>query len=225
MIDKPVFRIAIDGPSGAGKSTIAKIIAKKLDIDYIDTGAMYRAIGLKITRDDIPMEEGEALSAMLDNTDIDFNKGDVILDGKIVNDLIRTQEISKAASDCSALPPVRAKLVELQRNMGKTKSVIMDGRDIGTNVLTDAEFKFFLTADAEERARRRFEELIQKGEEHSYETILAQIKERDHNDMTRALNPLRKADDALEVDSTHMTIQQVVDYICNIVEGSGERLN
>lgn len=213
-----IFRIAIDGPSGAGKSTIAKAIAKKLAIDYIDTGAMYRAIGLKMVCNEIPMEEGQALTQMLSNTDIDFDHGNVILDGVIVNNDIRTEEISKAASKCSALAPVRKKLVELQKNMGKTKSVIMDGRDIGTNVLTDAEYKFFLTADAEERARRRFQELTAKGEEHSFDDILRDIRERDHNDMTRELNPLIKADDAIEVDSTHMTIDQVVEYICKKVE-------
>ncbi|MBQ2845853.1 MAG: (d)CMP kinase, partial [Firmicutes bacterium] len=143
---KEVFRIAIDGPSGAGKSTIAKLVAKKLGIDYIDTGAMYRAVGYKMNREGIPFEECDELKAMLDATDIDFVSGDIILDGQIVNTLIRTSEVSQMASKCSALPMVREKLVEIQRNMGSRKSVIMDGRDIGTNVLKDAEYKFFLTA-------------------------------------------------------------------------------
>lgn len=210
---KEVFRIAIDGPSGAGKSTIAKLVAKKLGIDYIDTGAMYRAVGYKMNREGIPFEECDELKAMLDATDIDFASGDIILDGQIVNTLIRTSEVSQMASKCSALPMVREKLVEIQRNMGSRKSVIMDGRDIGTNVLKDAEYKFFLTASAEERAERRHKELIEKGEEITFEEVLRDIQARDHNDMTRALNPLKKADDALEVDSTGMNIDQVTEAI------------
>ena len=210
---KEVFRIAIDGPSGAGKSTIAKLVAKKLGIDYIDTGAMYRAVGYKMNRESVPFEECDELKAMLDATDIDFVSGDIILDGQIVNTLIRTSEVSQMASKCSALPMVREKLVEIQRNMGSRKSVIMDGRDIGTNVLKDAEYKFFLTASAEERAERRHKELIEKGEELTFEEVLRDIQARDHNDMTRALNPLRKADDALEVDSTGMNIDQVTEAI------------
>ena len=212
-----IFRIAIDGPSGAGKSTIAKAVAKRLGIDYIDTGAMYRAIGLKMLSRGLAMEDSQALLDMLAETEIDFDSGNVFLDGEIVNHRIRTQEVSKAASDCSALGMVRTKLVELQRKMGKTKSVIMDGRDIGTNVLTDAEYKYFLTASPEERALRRYKEMQEKGQESDYDKVLAQIIERDHNDSTRALNPLRKAEDAEEIDSTHMTIDQVVDYICSQV--------
>ena len=216
MADR-IFRIAIDGPSGAGKSTIAKAVARRLGIDYIDTGAMYRAIGLKMLSQGLAMEDSQALSDMLAETEIDFAGGRVILDGQAVDSLIRTPEVSKAASDCSALAPVRSKLVELQRKMGKTKSVIMDGRDIGTNVLTDAEYKYFLTASPEERALRRYKEMQEKGQESDYDKVLAQIIERDHNDSTRALNPLRKAEDAEEIDSTHMTIDQVVDYICSQV--------
>ena len=210
---KEVFRVAIDGPSGAGKSTIAKSVAKKLNIDYIDTGAMYRAVGYKMNREGIPFEECDQLKAMLDATDIDFVSGDIILDGEIVNSLIRTSEVSQLASKCSALPMVREKLVEIQRGMGARKSVIMDGRDICTNVLKDAEYKFFLTASAEERAERRHKELIEKGEEISFEEVLRDIENRDHNDMTRALNPLRKAEDATEIDSTGMNIEQVTEAI------------
>ena len=216
MADR-IFRIAIDGPSGAGKSTIAKAVARRLGIDYIDTGAMYRAIGLKMLSRGLAMEDSQALLDMLAETEIDFAGGRVILDGQAVDSLIRTPEVSKAASDCSALAPVRSKLVELQRKMGKTKSVIMDGRDIGTNVLTDAEYTYFLTAAPEERALRRYKEMQEKGQESDYDKVLAQIIERDHNDSTRALNPLRKAEDAEEIDSTHMTIDQVVDYICSQV--------
>ena len=215
---KDIFRIAIDGPSGAGKSTIAKAVAKALDIDYIDTGAMYRAIGYKIDKEGVPFEEGNALAELLDSTDIDFVSGDIILDGVIVNDLIRTPEVSMLASKCAALPSVRAKLVEIQRGMGQRKSVIMDGRDIGTNVLKDAEYKIFLTASAEERAQRRFKELQEKGETQTYEEVLEDVKQRDYNDMTRELNPLRKADDAIELDTTGMGIDEVVAAVLDIVK-------
>lgn len=214
---KDIYRIAIDGPSGAGKSTIAKAVAKALNIDYIDTGAMYRAVGYKMDKRGIPFEECEALDAMLESTDIDFVGGDVILDGEVVNALIRTPEVSMLASQCSQLAPVRTKLVEIQRGMGQRKSVIMDGRDIGTNVLKDAEYKIFLTASAEERANRRFKELQEKGEKQTYEEVLEDIKQRDHNDMTRELNPLRKADDAIEVDTTGMGIDEVVAAVLDIV--------
>ena len=211
---KRFFRIAIDGPSGAGKSTIAKAVAARLGIDYIDTGAMYRAVGLKMIRHHVPMEESQALRDLLAHTDIDFSQGNIILDGQTVNDLIRTPEVSMAASACSALGMVRGKLVELQRQMGRRKSVIMDGRDIGTNVLPDAEYKYFLTASVEERARRRFLELQERGEKAEQSQVLKDIQTRDYNDSTRALNPLRKADDAVEIDSTDMTVDEVVNYIC-----------
>ena len=161
---EPLLRIAIDGPGGAGKSTIAKLLAARYDIPYVDTGAMYRAVGLKMTRLGLPFEESDELTAMLDSTDIDFVVENVILDGEDVSGLIRTQEISAAASACSKLASVRKKLVALQKEMGKVRSVVMDGRDIGTNVMPDAEFKFYITASARERARRRYLELINKGE-------------------------------------------------------------
>lgn len=208
-----IIRVAIDGPSGAGKSTIAKAVAKKMGIDYIDTGAMYRAVGYKTKISGVNYENPVAMQAMLEHTDIDFSDGNIILDGKIVNDEIRTNEMSMMASKVSALPAVREKLVELQRKMGQTKSIIMDGRDIGTNVLTDAEFKFFMTASAEERADRRYKELIEKGQQVQYDQILEDIKQRDHNDMTRALNPLRKAEDAIELDTTGMSIDDVTESI------------
>lgn len=218
---KEIFKIAIDGPSGAGKSTIAKAVARRLGIDYIDTGAMYRAIGLKMTRLGLAMEENRELQSMLDETDIDFHAGDVILDGVIVNDLIRTPEMSMAASACSALGMVRAKLVELQRGMGQKKSVIMDGRDICSVVLPDAEYKYYLTASAEERARRRTAELMEKGQKVDFAQVLADIQQRDYNDMNRAITPLKKAEDAVEIDSTDMSIEEVVEFICAPVEAEG----
>ena len=212
-----ILRIAVDGPSGAGKSTIAKAVAKKLNIDYIDTGAMYRAVGYKMLQEGVDLTDIEGLQAMLDDTEIDFSQGNIYLDGEIVNDYIRTPEISKQASDCSAIGIVRKKLVDLQQKMGESKSVIMDGRDIGTVVFPDAEFKFFVTASAEERAKRRYDELIAKGQDVTFEQVLTDLNTRDHNDSTREITPLRKADDAIEVDTTSMGIEDVVAHICGLM--------
>ena len=149
----------------------------------------------------------------MEDTDIDFADGDIILDGEIINDKIRTPEISKAASLYSAIPEVREKLVEIQRKMGMRKSVIMDGRDIGTNVFRDAEYKIFLTASAKERAERRFEELTAKGQKVDFDEVLRDIEKRDHDDMTRALTPLRKAEDAVEIDTTGLSIDEVIERV------------
>ncbi|MBQ1421457.1 MAG: (d)CMP kinase [Firmicutes bacterium] len=211
------FRIAIDGPSGAGKSTVAKLVASRLGIEYIDTGAMYRAIGLKMLRLGLEMEENDELQKMLDETDVDFEKERIYLDGEDVSDLIRTQEISKAASDCSAFRIVREKLVELQRAMGDRKSIIMDGRDIGTVVLKDSKQKFYLTATAEERAMRRYLELREKGTSEGYEQVLEDVIKRDYNDSHRDVSPLRQAEDAVLIDSTNMTIDEVVNFIIDSV--------
>lgn len=212
-----IIRIAIDGPGGAGKSTIAKALATRLSIDYIDTGAMYRALGLKLLRNGINLEDKASLSALLKTTEIDFQGGNTLLDGEIVNDFIRTPEVAKMASDCSALGEVREKLVQLQRQMGQTKSVVMDGRDIGTNVLTDAEYKFYMTASPEERANRRYLELMAKGDTISYEQVLSDMNQRDANDMNRALNPLRKAEDAVEINTDNMGIEEVISAVMNYV--------
>ena len=208
-----MFTIAIDGPGGAGKSTIAKLVASELGIDYIDTGAMYRAVAYKTISGNVDVSDETALKTMLDDTDIDFRDGSIYLDDKCIDKEIRTPEISRMASSVSALQPVREKLVELQRGMGRKKSVIMDGRDIGTNVLTDADYKFFMTASAEERAERRYKELIEKGESVTFDEVLADISQRDKNDMERELNPLRKAHDAIEIDTTGLSIKEVVALI------------
>jgi cytidylate kinase len=215
-----IFRIAIDGPSGAGKSTIAKRLALELAIDYIDTGAMYRAVAYKMMSEGISVDEVEKIKSLLESTHIDFSKGETILDGEIISDKIRTPEISELASDVSALPVVREKLVKLQREMGKRKSVVMDGRDIGTNVFPDAEFKFFLTASVKERARRRWNQLKEMGKEIDITQVEADIIKRDHNDSTRKINPLQKAKDAVELDSTTLSIKEVTDFILNIVRPS-----
>jgi cytidylate kinase len=212
-----IIRIAIDGPSGAGKSTIAKKAAEKLHVDYIDTGAMYRAVGLKMRRENIQPEDEKALKDMLGRTEINFIDGKIYLDGRDVEKEIRTPEISAAASECAQVGAVREKLVAVQRKIGHEKSVIMDGRDIGTNVFKDAQFKFYLTAEPEERARRRYKELQERGEHVSYEEILKDVKDRDYRDTHRKLNPLKKADDAMEIDSTNMNIEEVVDEICTSI--------
>ncbi len=210
-----IFQIAIDGPSGAGKSTIAKKLALALGIDYIDTGAMYRAVAYKMLREGIGIDQKDALRDMLKRTSMDFRNGEIILDGVIISTAIRTPEISMLASDASALPEVREKLVALQRDMGRAKSVIMDGRDIGTNVFPDARYKFFLTASVSERARRRWLELTGKGQAVKLADVEADISARDHNDSTRPLNPLKRAEDAIEIDTTDMDIEQVTRHILN----------
>lgn len=208
-----IIRIAVDGPSGAGKSTIAKEIAKELSIDYIDSGAMYRAIGYKMVERGIALDDEKGVTDLLEDTKIDFKEGSIYLDDEDISNEIRTPLISRMASDCSKLFAVREKLVELQRKMGEEKSVIMDGRDIGTNVFPDAEFKFYITATVEERARRRYLELQEKGDYQTLEEVLKDMEQRDYNDSTRELNPLVKAQDAVLVDTTDMTIEEVKDYI------------
>ena len=202
-----MIRIAIDGPGGAGKSTIAKLVGDKLGLEYIDTGAMYRAVGLKLNRKGIKPDDLISISNVLEETTIDF------LDGDDVSDIIRTQEISKFASIYSQIPEVRSKLVDIQRRIAAGKSVIMDGRDIGTNVLTDAELKVFLTADSMVRARRRYEELRSKGVNANLDDIHEEIKDRDYQDMNRKLNPLVQAEDAIRLDTSDMTIDEVVNTI------------
>ena len=208
-----MIRIAIDGPGGAGKSTIAKLVGDKLGLEYIDTGAMYRAVGLKLNRKGIKPDDLISISNVLEETTIDFVNGKIILDGDDVSDIIRTQEISKLASIYSQIPEVRSKLVDIQRKIAAGKSVIMDGRDIGTNVLTDAELKVFLTADSMVRARRRYEELRSKGVNANLDDIHEEIKERDYQDMNRKLNPLVQAEDAIRLDTSDMTIDEVVNTI------------
>ncbi|MDR2355723.1 MAG: (d)CMP kinase [Clostridiales Family XIII bacterium] len=216
-----VCRVAIDGPAGAGKSTVAKAVAARLAIEYIDTGAMYRAVGLKLLAEGIGTgpADAERRARMLAETEIDFTDGRVYLDGRDVSGDIRTDEISRMASACSALPAVREKLVALQRAMGERKSVLMDGRDIGSNVFPNAEFKFFLTAAPRERARRRFLELQKKDARISFERVLADIEQRDYDDSHRALHPLVRADGAHEIDSTDMCADEVTELVLGIIRG------
>lgn len=205
------IRIAIDGPAAAGKSTAAKGLAKALGVDYVDTGAMYRAIALKLIRNEVCFKDADALALMLGQTDVDFDSGHVLLDGEIVDELIRSPEVSRLASESSAELAIREKLGTLQRGIAAQKSVVMDGRDIGTHVLPDAEFKFFLTASVQVRAQRRALEMEAKGSAADLNTIEADIRARDERDSTRAHHPLAQADDAILIDSTELDAQDVVD--------------
>lgn len=210
--------IAIDGPAGAGKSTISKIVANKLNIIYIDTGAMYRAITLKLIKNDIDFNDEWSIHKILDDTHIDFNNENVLLDGKDVSEDIRLPFINENVSKVAAIGIIRENLVKMQRKMAGSKSVIMDGRDIGTVVLKDADIKIYLTASVEERAQRRYFELIDKGINTSLEKICEEIKKRDEMDMNRELNPLKKADNAVELDTTGKNIDMVVGEILAIVK-------
>lgn len=214
--------IAIDGPAGAGKSTIAKRVAKTLSYIYVDTGAMYRAMALYMIRNDINREDVAAIERACESVDIsiDYVDGEqvVLLMGENVNGYIRTEEVGKMASVSSAVPKVREKLVSLQQKLGKEKNVVMDGRDIGTVVLPDSKCKIYLTASSKVRAKRRYDELTAKGESCDINEIEAGIIERDHNDMTREISPLRQAEDAVLVDSSDMTIDEVVESILTIAK-------
>lgn len=215
------MNIAIDGPAGAGKSTIAKLLAAKLGILYLDTGAMYRAVGLKALNTGVDISDAAAVEKMLADTKIDVTQENgvqhVYLDGNDVSLAIRENAVSKAASDISAVPCVRYKMVELQREIASRCDTVLDGRDIGTFVLPNAEYKIFLTASAEERAKRRYAELKAKGSTLTLEQIKDDIVKRDYNDSHRTLAPLKKADDATEVDTTAMSIDDVVGRIYAII--------
>lgn len=217
-----MIRIAIDGPGGAGKSTIAKMVAEKMNMEYIDTGAMYRAIGWMFSKNNVNTEDSAEVQDVLNRTAIDFDNGKIFLNGEDISGEIRTPEISKAASVCSKLPEVRSKLVALQREIAEGKSVVMDGRDIGTNVLPNAEVKIFLTADPMVRAKRRYDQLLESGKKADLNSIFEDIKERDYQDTHRELNPLQQAEDAVLLDTSDMTINQVLDEIMKMAEGKNE---
>ena len=218
--------IEIDGPAGAGKSTIAKRVAKELDYIYVDTGALYRAIAHYLVTNRIDIEDEAALSDACNKitVEIQYDEGQqqVYLNGENVTPYLRTEETGNMASKSSAKAPVRAALLDLQRNMAKQYNVVMDGRDIGTNVLTDAEVKIYLTASSKERANRRYKELVEKGETPDFDKIEADIIERDERDMNRAIAPLKQAEDAVLVDSSDMGIDEVVTTILTVAK---DRLN
>lgn len=217
------FAIAIDGPAGAGKSTIAKILAKELGIVYIDTGAMYRAVALAVLRKGMGTKDSEEVFETLKEINISMQLGEngqeIILNRENVNSLIRTPEVSAGSSNVAAFPEVRKRMVEIQRRIAEENDVVMDGRDIGTNVLPNADLKIFLTASVESRAKRRYDELKQKGYENiSLKKIEDEIIERDYNDSNREYNPLKAADDAVVLDTTNLSIDEVVKEILNMLK-------
>lgn len=214
--------IAIDGPAGAGKSTIAKRVAEKLGFIYVDTGAMYRAMALYFLRQNIPGNEEERVSEACKEIEVslayEMGEQQVLLNGENVNSFIRTEEVSRMTSDTSKYPKVREKLLDLQRNLAKTQNVIMDGRDIGTCVLPDADLKVYLTASSAERARRRYKEQVERGISCDLEQIEKDIIARDEQDMNRKIAPLKKAEDAILVDASDMTIEEVVEKLISLYE-------
>ena len=217
-----MINIAIDGPAGAGKSSVAKAVAKKLGFIYVDTGALYRSIGLNALRNDVATDDAEAVTSLLSDIKIELKYVDgtqrVILNGEDVSEAIRMPEASMAASNVSAIPAVRAFLLDLQRDMAKNNNVIMDGRDIGTVILPDAQYKFFLTASAEVRADRRYKELKEKGIDVDYKALLDEIIKRDYNDSNRETAPLKQADDAVLIDSSNMTLEESINAIADKVK-------
>lgn len=214
--------VAIDGPAGSGKSTVTHLLARRLGYVHIDTGALYRAVALKATEQKVSSEDGPALGQVAARSKLEFqwlndDRNHVFLDGRNVSALIRTPEISMSASKISAYPEVREALLGLQRQMGEQGGVVLEGRDIGTVVFPNAHVKFYLNATVDSRARRRAVELEEKGVYLDFEEVKKQVVERDRGDMERKVAPLRKAADAIEVDTTHMTVEQVVTHLANVV--------
>ena len=224
-----IYNIAIDGPAGAGKSTIARRVAKELSFIYVDTGAMYRAMALYLLRKEVNRDDTEQIGNICQDAEIsiEYQNGEqiVLLNGENVNSYLRTEEVGNMASVSSAVPRVREKLLSLQRKLAKDMSVVMDGRDIGTTILPNADVKIYLTASSLTRARRRYLELQEKGTVCNLDDIQKDIEERDQRDMNREISPLRQAKDAVLVDSSDLTIQQVVDRILQIFRSktSGEK--
>lgn len=216
------IQVAVDGPAGAGKSTISKLVAKKMNLVYIDTGAMYRTVALYAIRKGVDCTDAKAVEAILDEIQMDIRLEDgnqrVYLGEEDVSEAIRTPEVSVGASNVGVIPAVRMKLVELQRELAGKYDVIMDGRDIGTYVLPNATVKIFLTASVEVRAKRRYKELLEKGTETTYEEVLEDMIYRDKNDSSRAFAPLRQAEDAVLADTGDLTIEESVERFLNIIQ-------
>ena len=216
------MQVAIDGPASSGKSTISKLIAKENHFVYLDTGAMYRVVTLAVLRNKISIDDHEAIEKLVQTIEIGFSMKDgkqsVFMNGEDVTDEIRSVEVTRNVSAVSALKEVRTRLVHLQREIAENHSIIMDGRDIGTVVLPQAEIKIFLVASVEERAKRRFIENQEKGIEMSYEELVEDIRRRDHIDSTRKESPLKKAEDAIEIDTTTMTIDDVVKTVTALIQ-------
>lgn len=212
------YIIALDGPAGSGKSTIAKVIAKNFGLTYLDTGAMYRMVALYILENNIDFTNITDVENILNNIKVDIIDDKFILNGKDVSLEIRTPEVTKIVSPVSAIKAVRVKLVDLQRDISKGKKVILDGRDIGTVVFPNADLKIFLVASPEERAKRRVKDYASKGITEDFETVLKDILERDHTDSTRKESPLKKAEDAIEVDTSFLNIEESVQAISNLIK-------
>ena len=213
------YNVAIDGPAGAGKSRIAKLVAKEKGYIYVDTGAMYRGLAIHFIKRGLKAEDIKGIVEACKDAEVSIvyenDVQQIYLNGENVTAMLRTEEVGNMASKTSAIPAVREKLLELQRTLAREKDVIMDGRDIGTNILPNADVKIYLTASVETRATRRYKELLEKGENCVYEEIAQAIKERDERDMNREIAPLKQAEDAILVDSSEMTIEEVVKTICS----------
>lgn len=207
------YSVAIDGPAGSGKSTVAKMISKELDIIYLDTGAMYRAVTLKVLSENVDFNDISSIKGIVDSISIDFKGNSIYLDGKDVSEDIRSTIVTNNVSDIAKLDYVRTKMVALQQKIASGNNIIMDGRDIGTIVLPDAELKVFLTASIEERARRRFDELVNKGKDVDMEVLKDEIARRDKIDSERSNSPLVQADDAILLDTSSMNINDVINFI------------
>ncbi len=218
-MDNKRLVIAIDGPAGAGKSTIAKKVADILGIEYIDTGAMYRAFTLKVLRSNIDINNVEQILKLLESTNIEFKNRHIYLDGTRIDEEIRDNIVSNNVSNIAKIKEVREKMVEIQQQLAKANNVVMDGRDIGTVVLPDANYKFFVTASVEERAMRRYKELKDKNVNITYEQVLEEIKKRDQIDSNREVAPLRKSPDAYIIDTTNQTVDESVQEVISIIEG------
>ena len=212
------FIVAVDGPAGSGKSTISKVVAEKFNLTYLDTGAMYRMIAFKSLKDGVDLDDIERVVELLDRVEIDMKDGKFFVDGKDVSHEIRTPEITAIVSKVAAIKEVRVKLVDLQRKISEGKNVILDGRDIGTVVFTNADLKIFLVASPEERAKRRVLDFKSKGIDEKFEDVLAEIIRRDEFDSNRKESPLKKAEDAVEIDTSFMNIDEVVEAISELIK-------
>ncbi|MDY6065031.1 MAG: (d)CMP kinase [Finegoldia sp.] len=217
LIKESIYSIAIDGPSGSGKSTVSKLLSQILGIEYLDTGAMYRAIAFEVLNRGIDLKDQKNIRDLVDKAQISYESGKIFINCLDVSDKIRTNEISMASSVVSQYPFVRERLVDIQRKIAKDKSIILDGRDIGTHVLKDADYKFYITASPEIRADRRYKEL--NDDTISYDKVLEDIRLRDKNDMEREISPLRKAKDAYEIVTDDLTVDQVIESIIKKIRG------
>ena len=216
--------VAIDGPAASGKSTTAKMVAKKLKMTYIDTGAMYRAVTLALLRSNTDLDDYDSVCQVVDELELEiYDKGSktiVKLDGEDISQAIRSLPVTENVSAVSAMKYVRQTMVEIQRNIGNKTNCVVEGRDIGTVVFPDAEFKIFMVADVNMRAKRRFKDLYEMGENRSFQDVLADLKSRDEKDSTRAYSPLQKADEAIEIDTSMLSIDQQVEKIINLVKNN-----